>query len=78
MPSFLDQTVEGSLLEHQGSGRIKLNDLTLVKHDHTVRVNDCVDAMCDRNDGPIAETLAEGLLQQRIRFNVYRSLQVLS
>src|SRR5436853_7372057 len=41
-PSFLDELVEESLLQYQCCRRVKFSHFTLVEHDDTVRVDDCV------------------------------------
>jgi hypothetical protein len=76
-PGFLDELIKESRLQYQCYRCVKFSHLTLIEHHDAVTVDDCVDAMRDRDDGPVTErSTAERLLQQRIRLNVHRSLHL--
>lgn len=56
-PCLVDKIIEDSLPLNQSSGRVKLDNLTLIKHDNAVRVHDCADTMRNCDDGPIMENV---------------------
>jgi len=66
-PSLLDKPVEGTPLADEVLGRAELRDLTLIKHDDAVRVEDGVDAVGDGDDGAVRE---KGRAQRRLQHAV--------
>lgn len=73
--SLLSKFVEPATSLDQLRRRVEFRHSTLVQHNDSVRVDDRVDAVRDRNNGAVLEyTAAQGTLEQCVRLHVDRSL----
>ena len=50
-----------------------LDALTFIHNENTVRVNDCVEAMCDRQHRGLSELFSDQLLDLLLRDDIYIS-----
>lgn len=68
---FFDQLVEQTLAADEFGRSVELSNRAVIQYDDAVTVQDCVDAVRDRNDRPILEHIAaQCRLQHRIRFDI--------
>lgn len=73
--SLLSKLVEPATSLDQLRWRVKFRHPTLVEHNDSIRIDDGVDAVRDRNNSAVLEyTAAQGTLEQRVRLHVHRGL----
>jgi len=71
-PRLFDQLIEQALLLHQHLRRIKLLNLTLLQHHNAIAIQDGINAMRNRNNGPLGKQgTSQGSLQESIGFDVH-------